>query len=180
MRDKTYLGRNDKFGDMTSGSQDGVAARVISEEFCITKLFDAKYTVKTFPSYASVQLFRHALKSLWVPKYFPPKSKSAALDMWSTYQTDLERVFNENSWMDDRSKKRAIEKLHAIKFHGGYHDEILDKEKMQAFHDNFLVESLEADSFIENQVHFFSVVSVQIFKRSIHLVFIAPLTISQL
>ena len=155
MRAKTYLRRNDKFGDVTSGSQDGVTSRVLSEDFCIIKLFDATYAVKTFASYASVELFRHALKSLWVPKYFPPKSKSAALDMWSTYQTDLEKVFNETTWMDDKSKQRGIEKLHAIKFHGGYHDEILDKEKMRAYHDNFLVESLEADSFIENQVHFF-------------------------
>ena len=75
--------------------------------------------------------------------------------MWSTVKADLEKVFKENTWMDDKSKERAIEKIKANKYDGGYPDEILDKEKMEAYHNMFLVESLEADSFIENQENLF-------------------------
>ena len=139
-------------------NDNGIVPRVKSDDFCITKLFDIHQqqneTFKVFSSKASVLLFRNALKSLWAPKYFPPKSKAAALEIWSTFKADLEKIFKENPWMDDKSKKRATEKLEAIKFNGGYPDEILDKEKMQAYHNNFLVESLEADSFIENQANF--------------------------
>ena len=73
--------------------------------------------------------------------------------MWSTIKADLEKVFKENTWMDDKSKKRMIDKLQAIQFLGGYPDEILKKDKMQSYHNKFLVESLEDDSFIENQVN---------------------------
>ena len=153
---KEYPRRHDSFDDIMSSSRDGISAKLISDDFCIKKLFDATYLVKNFPSYASVQLFRYALKSLWVPKYFPPKSKAAVLELWSTIKTDLEKVFQESSWMDDTSKQRMIEKLEAIQFQGGYPDEMLKKEEMLAYHNKFLVESLEDDSFIENQVNLFS------------------------
>ena len=120
------------------------------------KLFDSP-RVKTFPNYASVQLFRYALKSLWIPRYFPPDSKAAALEIWSTIKADLEKVFKETTWMDDKSKKRMIDKLQAIQFQGGYPDEMLKKDKMQSYHNKFFVESLEANSFVENLVNLFLV-----------------------
>ena len=152
MRAKEFPRRLQSFGDMMSSARDGITPRVMSEDLCIMKLFNIG-SAKTFPSFASVQLFRYALKSLWVPRYFPPESKAAALEMWSTIKADLEKVFKENTWMDDKSKKRMIDKLQAIQFLGGYPDEILNKDKMQSYHNKFLVESLEADSFIENQVN---------------------------
>ena len=152
MRAKKYPRRLDSFGHMMSSARDGIAPRVMSEDSCIMKLFD-KGSVKTFPSLASVELFRYALKSLWVPRYFRPESKAAALDMWSTIKADLEKVFKETTWMDDKSKKRMIDKLQAIQFQGGYPDEMLRKDEMQSYHNKFLVESLEDDSFIENQVN---------------------------
>ena len=157
MRAKKYPRRLDSFGHMMSSARDGITPRVISEDFCIMKLFDGAYEVKTFPSYASVQLFRYALKSLWIPRYFPPESKAASLEMWSTIKADLEKVFKETTWMDDKSKKRMIDKLQAIQFQGGYPDEMLKKDKMQSYHNKFLVESLEANSFVENLVNLFLV-----------------------
>ena len=75
--------------------------------------------------------------------------------MWSTIKADLEKVFKETTWMDDKSKKRMIDKLQAIQFQGGYPDEMLKKDKMQSYHNKFLVESLEANSFVENLVNLF-------------------------
>ena len=156
MRSKEYPRRLDSFGHMMSSERNGITPRVISEDFCITKLFDSQ-RVKTFPSYASVQLFRYALKSLWIPRYFPPESKAASLEMWSTIKADLEKVFKETTWMDDKSKKRMIDKLQAIQFQGGYPDEMLKKDKMQSYHNKFFVDSLEANSFVENLVNLFLV-----------------------
>ena len=59
--------------------------------------------------------------------------------------------------MDDKSKKRMIDKLQAIQFQGGYPDEMLKKDKMQSYHNKFFVESLEANSFVENLVNLFLV-----------------------
>ena len=75
--------------------------------------------------------------------------------MWSTITADLETIFKETTWMDDKSKKRMIDKLQAIQFQGGYPDEMLKKDKMQSYHNKFLVESLEANSFVENLVNLF-------------------------
>ena len=157
MRAQENPTRRDPFGDVSSSTrEEGATPRVMSEDFCIMKLFNGlTLSVKTFPSYASVQLFRLALKSLWVPRYFPPESKAVALEIWSTVKADLETIFKESSWLDEKSKKRMIEKLQAIQFQGGYPDEILEKDKMQSYHDKFWVEPLEANSFIENQVNLF-------------------------
>ena len=77
--------------------------------------------------------------------------------MWSTIKADLETIFKETTWMDDKSKKRMIDKLQAIQFQGGYPDEMLKKDKMQSYHNKFFVESLEANSFVENLVNLFLV-----------------------
>ena len=156
MRAQENPTRRDPFGDVSSSTrEEGATPRVMSEDFCIMKLFNTVNVGFSSVQLASVQLFRLALKSLWVQRYFPPESKAAALEIWSTVKADLETVFKESSWLDEKSKKRMIEKLQAIQFQGGYPDEILQKDKMQSYHDKFWVEPLEANSFIENQVNLF-------------------------
>ena len=54
--------------------------------------------------------------------------------------------------MDNKSKEKAINKLRKIKFNIGYPNEILDEEKMKAYHDQFLTDSMDPGAFIENKV----------------------------
>ena len=44
--------------------------------------------------------------------------------------------------------------MRTIKYNIGYHGEVIDEEKMKTYHERFLAEKMNPDSFIENQVNF--------------------------
>ena len=83
----------------------------------------------------------------------------------------------ENSWLDDKTRQKAIgmiivfillifiyiyillfqkaiRMMKTIKYNIGYHEEVIDEEKMKTYHERFLAEEMNPDSFIENQVNF--------------------------
>lgn len=135
-------------------SNGGISSRMTSQDHCLNKIIDIDPRNHAFPmSGGTVEVFKKALLSLWVKKYFPRKAQSALLEMWSTLRSTLEKVFKENTWMDDMAKTNAIGKLANIEYIGAYNDEILDDASMQAYHDTFLVESMDPNSFVENQVN---------------------------
>ena len=68
-------------------------------------------------------------------------------------QSEMEQVLMENTWLDEETRQRATEMLKTLNYRGlGYYDEILEEDKMKKYHDRFLVEEMNPDSFIENQV----------------------------
>lgn len=68
-------------------------------------------------------------------------------------QSEMEQVLMENTWLDEETRQRATEMLKTLNYKGlGYYDEILEEDKMKKYHDRFLVEEMNPDSFIENQV----------------------------
>ena len=135
-------------------SNSGISSRMTSDDPCMNKIIDYDIENHAFPmSGGTVKVFKRALMSMWVQKYFPPKAKAALMEMWATFQSTLKKVFEENSWMDDMAKKNAIGKLGIIEYSGAYDDEILDQASMQAYHDTFLLEAMDPNAFIENQVN---------------------------
>ena len=64
----------------------------------------------------------------------------------------MEEVFKENSWIDDKTRERAIEKLQTFTLNVGFPVEILDEEKMKSYHEQFLTTDMDPNAFIENQV----------------------------
>ena len=128
-----------------------VVSKTVSEDICISKVIILKGESQFWAN--TVDLFEKALLSLWVQKYFPPSSKQKVLELMELLQSEMEQVLMENTWLDEETRQRATEMLKTLNYEGlGYHNEILEEDKMKKYHDRFLVEEMNPDSFIENQV----------------------------
>ena len=128
-----------------------VVSKFVSEDICISKVINLKGETQFWTN--SVDIFEKALLSLWVQKYFPPSSKEKVLEVMELLQSEMEQVLVENTWLDEKTKQNAIEVLKAVNYKIlGYHDEILEEDKMKKYHERFLVEEMNPNSFVENQV----------------------------
>ena len=66
---------------------------------------------------------------LYVKEYFPETSKQRVHRLVKDLQQAFEDRLNENTWMSDSTKAKALEKLHAIYINVGYPDKWEDMEK---------------------------------------------------
>ena len=129
----------------------GIASRVISEDPCTNVMIRSHQRVPEFEK-DTVMLFDYALLSLWAERYLPPQDHETLLELTELFRAEMGVVFKENKWMGIKSKEKAIQKLEKIKFNVGYPSEILDEEKMKAYHNQFLTESMDPGAFVENKV----------------------------
>ena len=141
-------GLNNRFNVFSKG----VVSRVISKDPCINKIVTMRSS--TF-EIETVMLFDYALLSLWAEKYLPPEDHETLLELTELFRAEMGVVFTENKWMDKKSKEKAIQMLEEMKFNIGYPSEILDEEKMKAYHNQFLTESIDPGAFFENKVAIF-------------------------
>lgn len=77
-----------------------------------------------------LQFFPHALGSLYVQKHFNENAKTTALEMVNYIKKEFEENLKSNNWMDEETRKNAVEKLKAMKDEIGFADEILDDSKL--------------------------------------------------
>ena len=141
---------NDASGSKSLGEE--VTARVISEDRCITKIIDFFDRDITELQRFTTSVFDKALLSLWTEKYFSPQENDQVFLIADLIKKEMEEVFKENRWIDEKTRKRAIEKLHTLILNVGFPVEILDEERMKSYHEKFLTEDMDPDAFIENQV----------------------------
>lgn len=69
-------------------------------------------------------------------KYFRQDSKAAALEMVNGIRKEFELILNEVNWMDDETRKSALNKLRGMSTHIGYPDEIMDNSKIEKYYEN--------------------------------------------
>ncbi|XP_055324267.1 neprilysin-2-like [Sitodiplosis mosellana] len=81
-----------------------------------------------------------AVGALYVRKYFRQDSKAAALDMVNGLRKEFELLLNEVNWMDDETRKSALNKLKAMSTHIGYPDEIMDNAKIEKYYENLEID----------------------------------------
>ena len=125
--------------------------KIVSDDICISKVINFMGETPFWSN--TVAIFDKALLSLWVQKYFPPSFKEKVLELMELIHSEMEQVLMENTWLDEKTKRKAFEMLEKINYSSlGYHNEILDADKMKTYHDRFLVEEMNPNSFIENQV----------------------------
>ncbi|KAK4879933.1 hypothetical protein RN001_008079 [Aquatica leii] len=74
--------------------------------------------------------FDLATSSLYVRKHFDPESKKSAETMVTDIRTELLKILENTDWMDEKTKKIAIDKAKKVKCHIGYADELLDDNKL--------------------------------------------------
>lgn len=53
---------------------------------------------------------------------------------------EFELFLNDVDWMDDETRKSAINKLHSMSTHIGYPDEIMDNKNIEKYYDNLEID----------------------------------------
>ena len=79
---------------------------------------------------------------LYVKEYFPESSKQRVSRMVKDLMQAFEDRLNENTWMSDSTKVKALEKLHTVYINVGYPDKWQDMEKY--------VDIRESENLVEN------------------------------
>ena len=94
--------------------------------------------------FVSICLLNHSLPiavgALYVRKYFREDSKATALEMVYEIRREFERLLNKVDWMDETTRKSALNKLKAMSTHIGYPDELMDNAKIEKYYANLKVD----------------------------------------
>jgi len=89
---------------------------------------------------------RDAIGKIYVNKFFPKESKNKMLELVNNLRKAFSIRLNNNSWMSNDTKRKAIEKLNAMIFKIGYPDRWNDYSKLQIL-DSFLDTGVEMSKF---------------------------------
>jgi endothelin-converting enzyme/putative endopeptidase len=88
-----------------------------------------------------------ALGQPFVAQYFGAEGKASTLAMVRTVEGAMERDLGDLSWMDDATRKRAIEKLHLIANQIGYPDQWRNYDKLDVTRDAYVMNRVRASTF---------------------------------
>ena len=91
-----------------------------------------------------------AVGQMYVAKYFPPQSKANMLTLVSNLQTALGERIQAAEWMDEETKTKALEKLHAFRVKIGYPDKWRDYSALDIKNDNYFANILRSNEFEMN------------------------------
>ncbi|XP_038121738.1 neprilysin-2 isoform X1 [Culex quinquefasciatus] len=72
--------------------------------------------------------------SLYIRKYFREESKRAALDMVNDIKAVFVGILKKVDWMDEITRKSALEKVDSMVTHIGYPDELMDNTKIAEYY----------------------------------------------
>jgi predicted metalloendopeptidase len=71
-----------------------------------------------------------AIGAQYVRQYFKKESKAAALDMVNRIKAEFEKTLKTVPWMDNETRKSALQKLASMTTYIGYPDELMDDDKL--------------------------------------------------
>lgn len=74
--------------------------------------------------------------ALYIRKYFDEDSKKKALEMVQDIRVEFKKILEQVDWMDDVTRKAALEKAESMSTHIAYPDELLDNKKLEEFYEN--------------------------------------------
>lgn len=72
-----------------------------------------------------------ALSAFYVKNHFNRQSKAAALEMVDYIRREFMRILEQVDWMDEETRREALDKAHAISPYIGYPDELLQDELVE-------------------------------------------------
>uniref|UniRef100_A0A1Y1M379 Peptidase M13 N-terminal domain-containing protein n=1 Tax=Photinus pyralis TaxID=7054 RepID=A0A1Y1M379_PHOPY len=96
--------------------------------------------------------------ALYVRKYFDNDAKSAAHEMVTYIKESFHNILLSLDWMDEQTRKSALDKAALLESHIGYPDELLDDEILGKYHETLKVDPDEYfSSHLNIQLHSLSV-----------------------
>lgn len=77
-----------------------------------------------------------AVGAMYVRKYFKQDSRAQVLEMVNRIRTEFEIILENVDWMDNDTRRSAIDKLHVMSNHIGYPDELMDNAKIEKYYEH--------------------------------------------
>lgn len=87
------------------------------------------------------------MNSIYVRKYFNFDLKDLVLEMVEGIRKEFKTILSTSTWMDEKTKKMAIEKLKNIEALIGFPDELIDDVVLMRHHENL---TINEDNFFES------------------------------
>ncbi|MCX6271408.1 MAG: M13 family metallopeptidase [Bacteroidetes bacterium] len=88
-----------------------------------------------------------AVGQLYVEKYFPPQAKEKMLQLVENLRLSLGDRISQSTWMSDETKKKAQEKLQAIKVKIGYPEKWRDYSSLRISNDSYYNNMIRSSMF---------------------------------
>lgn len=73
--------------------------------------------------------------ALYVRKYFNEESKKSAVEMVTDIRQEFQKILKKVDWMDEETRKSALEKAESMSTHIAYPDELLNDKKLEEFYE---------------------------------------------
>ncbi|XP_077302517.1 M13 family metallopeptidase neprilysin 2 isoform X2 [Arctopsyche grandis] len=88
-----------------------------------------------------------AVGALYVKKYFDENAKKNALEMVNDIRSEFLNILEDVDWMDDKTKKSAVDKAGSMATHIAYPQELLENEKLTEFYSEL---EISPDTYLES------------------------------
>lgn len=103
------------------------------QEACLTFLETLVYISSNFKCcfFFSLPI---AAGALYVRKYFNEEARQNAIEMVADIRAEFEEILKKVDWMDEHTRKNALDKAKSMATHIAYPDELLDNKKLEEFY----------------------------------------------
>lgn len=88
-----------------------------------------------------------ATGAMYVRRFFDEKSRKMAINVAKEIHGEFIETLKQVPWLDDESRKAAIEKANAMKFHIGYPDALMNDTILDEYYKDL---ELQTDSFLHS------------------------------
>ncbi|XP_024943266.1 neprilysin-2 isoform X2 [Cephus cinctus] len=85
--------------------------------------------------------------ALYVRKYFKEDAKKTAVEMVADIREEFTKILKKIEWMDEETRKSALDKAASMSSHIAYPDELLHDNKLEEFYQNL---ELTSDNYLES------------------------------
>ncbi|CAG5075241.1 Similar to Nep2: Neprilysin-2 (Drosophila melanogaster) [Cotesia congregata] len=129
-------------------------------EFTNSLTGQSKETPKSKQCFDNILLYlSHSIGALYVKNYFNDAIKNNTRELVNHIESQLKVTLEKLDWMDEETKKNALDKVNAITNRIAYDDGILDDDKMNEAYKNF--------DLSENSSYLDMILSIRLFKYNI-------------
>lgn len=87
--------------------------------------------------------------AVYVQKYFHPEKKAYVLDMVDNIRNAFIGILNKITWMDEKTRKAAIDKANELSVHIGYPDELINTTVLEEYYSNL---DMKDDDYFGNAI----------------------------
>ncbi|XP_030765452.1 neprilysin-2 isoform X1 [Sitophilus oryzae] len=106
--------------------------------------------------------------ALYVRKYFNEEARQNAKEMVADIRTEFENILKTVDWMDEETRKNALDKAKSMSTHIAYPDELLDNRKLEEFYNDLELDERQYLRSILNLTLFGTKISFQRLRQPVN------------